>query len=155
KLRNYGLCSIDTAVTFQFSADFLDIFEVRGLKRKHRGRRLHTKIETNAVVLAYQGLDGAVRQTRLEFSPPPNQITGWQALFDVKLKQNEEIILYFTISSETDQSSLPWLNYDHAYENISKTLSHSAAKKCDIYTSNEQFNDWLNRSFADLRMMIT
>jgi glycogen debranching enzyme len=26
---------------------------------------------------------------------------------------------------------------------------------CDINTSNEQFNDWLNRSKADLRMLIT
>ena len=27
--------------------------------------------------------------------------------------------------------------------------------RCAIYTSNEQFNDWLNRSMADLRMMVT
>ena len=28
-------------------------------------------------------------------------------------------------------------------------------RECDVFTSNEQLNDWLNRSMADLRMMVT
>jgi len=34
----------------------------------HRGRRLQTQVETDAVVLAYQGLDRIIRRTRLKFN---------------------------------------------------------------------------------------
>src|SRR5262249_26458864 len=34
-------------------------------------------------------------------------------------------------------------------------LRATRGRCCDIYTSNEQFNDWLNRSLADLDMMVT
>src|SRR5262249_4652608 len=34
---NYGLSTVSFAVSWDFSADFRDIFEVRGIERPHRG----------------------------------------------------------------------------------------------------------------------
>jgi glycogen debranching enzyme len=48
---------------------------------------------------------------------------------------------------------------DHDYDGVlaqaAKELQASKSAYCDIYTANEQFNDWLNRSLADLRTMVT
>src|SRR5437879_1407711 len=38
KIRNYGLAPIQSSLSLYFEADFADIFEVRGTKRKARGR---------------------------------------------------------------------------------------------------------------------
>ena len=43
--------------------------------------------------------------------------------------------------------------YGVAAEELSRDSTRFS--DCDINTSNEQFNDWLNRSKADLRMLIT
>ena len=45
--------------------------------------------------------------------------------------------------------------FEHAHAEACNSLNRHASVECSIHTSNEQFNDWLNRSIADLRMMIT
>src|SRR5262249_31287569 len=40
RIKNHGLEPVDTSLTLHFAADFADIFEVRGMKRKARGQDL-------------------------------------------------------------------------------------------------------------------
>lgn len=61
----------ELALSFQFSADFVDVFEVRGHPRERRGTMLPPDIERAAVRLAYRGLDDVERSTRLAFDPRP------------------------------------------------------------------------------------
>ncbi|MDQ3448406.1 MAG: amylo-alpha-1,6-glucosidase [Chloroflexota bacterium] len=58
------------SLTLRLDADFADIFEVRGVIRKERGRRTPDSAETDAVNFSYVGLDGRRRRTRLRFSEP-------------------------------------------------------------------------------------
>ena len=81
RIKNYGLTAATAVISFHFEADFADIFEVRGSKRKKRGEYLDAATERDAVVLAYQGLDGVVRRTRLEFDPEPAAISKAEARF--------------------------------------------------------------------------
>src|SRR4051812_12378660 len=68
-VRNYGLETVDVALSFHFEADFVYVFEVRGTKRPMRGRHLPGIVAADRVVLSYRGLDDLVRKTRLTFSP--------------------------------------------------------------------------------------
>lgn len=54
-----------------FAADFRDVFEVRGTHRPARGRLLGALRDGARLHLAYRGLDGVRRITRLAFDPPP------------------------------------------------------------------------------------
>src|SRR5262249_33101650 len=74
KIKNYGLAAVNVALSFHFEADYADIFEVRGMKRKATGRRLEPGIENGTVVLGYEGLDGVVRRSRLQFAPLPTEL---------------------------------------------------------------------------------
>src|SRR5215472_10322865 len=65
-LHNYGEVTIDGDISFDFEADFADIFEVRGEKRARRGETLPEIVERAAVSLEYQGLDHIRRITRVE-----------------------------------------------------------------------------------------
>ena len=67
-LNNYGETAIDVDVSFDFDADFADIFEVRGEKRKRRGEKLPEEMGRSSVTLAYEGLDDIRRTTRMECS---------------------------------------------------------------------------------------
>src|SRR5262245_45454512 len=57
RLVNYGLSTLEFSFSFQFDADFADVFEVRGVKREKRGVRLPDEINTDRVTLSYRGLD--------------------------------------------------------------------------------------------------
>ncbi|MGA9472315.1 MAG: glycogen debranching N-terminal domain-containing protein, partial [Terriglobales bacterium] len=57
EISNYGLKRIDLPLGIAYAADFADIFEVRGTRREHRGRRLEDEIAEGSITMAYEGLD--------------------------------------------------------------------------------------------------
>jgi len=140
--------SLDLA--FLFESDFADVFEVRGVQRKHRGRQWWN-VEANAAVLSYEGLDGILRQTRLEFSQPPAEITADHATFSPRLVPGEPFELYHTASFE-DPRTPSSETFSHSRERL---VTRLARRACQLTTSNQQFNHWLDRSTADLRMLET
>ena len=73
-IRNYSHSPIQETIRIQFDADFADIFEVRGTKRKSRGRYLERDVTRDSIMLPYQGLDGVNRRTLLRFVPEPEFI---------------------------------------------------------------------------------
>ena len=155
RLLNYGLVAIGLAFSLKFEADFADIFEVRGMKRPRRGRRLPDVVEGGTVVMTYEGLDRVTRRTVLECTPAPTRISGSEAFFETELQPKTEMVVFLTVSCEISSASERRVTYQHAASEVTKGLHESRSRACHIYTSNEQFNDWLNRSVADLLMMLT
>ena len=154
-LRNYGSTPIDVTLSIEFDADFSDIFEVRGTKRKRRGKRLDPVVEEASVVIPYEGLDGVTRRTILNFSPRPKKLTGKTAIFKVSIAEKERLTFFVTISSQIGKAIPERLSYDDALKESEKRLNSAQSRYAQIFTSNEQFNDWVNRSASDLQMMVT
>jgi glycogen debranching enzyme len=155
RIRNYGLAPIHTSFFLRFQADFADIFEVRGTKRQRRGELLEAAIEDAAVVLAYRGLDQVVRRTRLEFCPPPTALDDTGVTFALVLPPQEEATYFATVFCEVGEAPPPRLSYDDAWAAAEEAMHRGQAQAGAMHTSNEQCNDWLNRSVADLHMMTT
>src|SRR5262249_59970070 len=59
------------ALSPAFPSDFADICEVRGIRRKRRGRASRRTLGSGGVVLSYRGLDQALRETAVSFEPAP------------------------------------------------------------------------------------
>src|SRR6185436_11177387 len=70
-VHNHSLRPVELDASLSFSADYADIFEIRGVKRPRRGALGTPALERACVVLCYDGLDGVRRSTRLAFSPEP------------------------------------------------------------------------------------
>jgi glycogen debranching enzyme len=155
RIRNYGSAPIQVGFVLHFEADFADIFEVRGTRRKERGRYLEPVVEHDAVTLAYEGLDRAVRRTRLEFCPQPTAVADSEVRFDVALPAQAETTISFTTSCEPNGKASPRLPYEQAVVAAGTVLRARKNQACTITTSNDQFNVWLRRASADLHMMIT
>ncbi|HET7130932.1 MAG TPA: glycogen debranching N-terminal domain-containing protein, partial [Gammaproteobacteria bacterium] len=56
--RNFGECSHRIRIAFEFDADFVDIFEVRGFVRRKRGAIAVSRRGVNHVQFVYSSLDG-------------------------------------------------------------------------------------------------
>lgn len=155
EIQNYGRSPVDVPLSFIFGADFADVFEVRGLEREQRGQQLEAAVEEGGVTFAYEGLDGVIRRTELECEPVPNEISPSEARFGLKLRPKGKAKFFLTVRCELDGAAPSGLSYDEAFAQAKEALKAAKARNCEIFTSNEQFNDWLNRSMADLYMMVT
>ncbi|MGH7726447.1 MAG: amylo-alpha-1,6-glucosidase [Candidatus Eiseniibacteriota bacterium] len=179
RITNYALQAVDISFSLAFGADFADVFEVRGTRRVQRGRLRDPLVESDRIVLGYEGVDGRVRSVRLEFEPAPADLSGEAARFDLHLERNEEKTVYLTVrcvsgtgivteardarldrDGQGGRESMDATNVTHAtYETATQKALDAAqtnrADECRIFTSNEQFNDWVNRAISDLHMMVT
>lgn len=155
RIKNYSTKAAEITFSLIFDTDYKDIFEIRGMKRKKNGQTLPPQVNGDRVVLSYQGLDGVKRRTHLSFSPKPHKLTHGEAQFRAKIKSLEELPFLFTVSAQSDESAPDVESYRDARSKAKDELKESKSRMCDIFTSNEQFNDWLNTSFLDLHMMLT
>jgi glycogen debranching enzyme len=154
-VKNYGSGPASVSLFLFFEADFRDIFEVRGTRRKHRGEYLDTAAEPAQVTLAYRGRDGVVRRTRLTWSPAPSAVSDSEVRFDLVLAPQEDATIDGTVFCERGKAAPTPLPYSEALESAAARLESIRNRSCTIWTVNDQFNHWLNRSVADLAMMIT
>jgi glycogen debranching enzyme len=157
RLLNYGLEPVQFLLILQFDADFADIFEVRGTKRAKKGERLPDRVENSTALLAYKGLDGVTRRTRLEFSPQPGSLTSGEARFQIRLGPKEEKSLFCSVACERDPSDTgntkPLMSFPEAFASLNRDFDKDRNADCQITTSSETFNYWVTRSGADLRML--
>ena len=154
-IQNFGQVPVDAKIAVKFASDFADIFEVRGQRRLRRGIRLPPEIERCATVLPYQGLDGVVRRTRIECSSPDVEFSESALSVSFHLEPREESVFCVNVFCERDTDGRkPRPTYEQGLRDRNSEHLSSPLTELDIYTANEQFNDWVNRSHADLDMMI-
>jgi glycogen debranching enzyme len=154
-VKNYGLEPVETWLRLHFAADFADIYEVRGMKRKARGVDLCPEVGTNRVVLSYRGLDGVVRRTLLELTPTPALLTASDGRLDVVLKPRQEVVFTLTINCERPPRFTRLLTFEDARLQAEADLERYSAWTGHLHTSNGQINAWVNRAVSDLHMLTT
>jgi glycogen debranching enzyme len=152
QVSNFGPTPVGVALLVNLDADFADIFEVRGTSRPRRGRRLPARIEDGVLVLEYVGLDDVVRRTLVHCDPAPRSLAASSLRFELQLAPHESQPLTIRIACERRPLGSQLLGYDEALE---ATQADSRRHSCSLFSSNQQFNDWINRSFADIAMMLT
>ncbi|HEY9447750.1 MAG TPA: glycogen debranching N-terminal domain-containing protein, partial [Burkholderiales bacterium] len=156
RIRNYGLASVTLTLQLRYSADYLDIFEVRGVKRARRGEALPAETLPAGVVLGYRGLDGITRRTHLEFDPAPAAHTADEAAFTYTLAPGAEDHLYCTMACELDgEPRSAHGDYVAALRASTENRRVEGEGRCRIETSNPLFDLWLERSTSDLAMLTT
>jgi glycogen debranching enzyme len=153
QMRNYGHEEVSFELSLEFESDFADIFEVRGFQREARGKLLEPSVELSALTLVYQGLDGIRRETRIESNILPVFVSANQMRIPIKLSPNQQVELALDIHCLTSEES--------HFSRVQVKAQDSPAKpgtesfEVQIETPNHQFNDWINRSLADLKMLVT
>jgi len=152
QIVNYGRASVSIPFQLAIGADFADIFEVRGTRREKRGHRLEDRIESDSILLAYEGLDKVVRQTRVQCHPSPAHISSSALGFEISLRPKQSAAVHLIVSCSTGASK-PSIGYSRAMVAAESELKADSASVCTISSSNDRFNRWVRRSAADVEMM--
>jgi glycogen debranching enzyme len=159
--RNFSCDPLELSVELLFDADFADLFEVRGVKRKRHGQRLAPRLSGNQVDFCYDGLDGFERSTIVAFDPPPRQLAANCASYHLALAPNAASVITLKISAQaghnpdiTNQSA-KLASFAEALASRRKQLTDLRGEWATVTASNESFDLLLNRSAAALNSLIS
>ena len=155
EIRNYGMVTVEFTLSLWCEADFADIFEVRGARRKRRGRLRPPELGPDSLLMIYDGLDGVTRRTRVTFDPAPTVRSGLSARWEVSLAPHAGTAITITTACETAGSRVSVLAYGDALARSELRTTNALGRGCEVETTNERFDEWVTRSVADLAMMVT
>ena len=105
RMMNFASGIVSLTLAYEFDADFVDIFEVRGAKREKRGERQEPQVEASSVLFRYCGLDQVLRETRLNFYPQPTRMSCNRAEFDIEMQPRAEALIYLDVCCERPRKS--------------------------------------------------
>ena len=157
RVTNYAREPVAVPLTVLFDADFRDVFEVRGARRGRRGERIPDACGENggSCVLRYRGLDGLDRRARMQWSHKPDSLVPGVVAFTLHLEPLAAAVLELSIAYETEPTARPAVTFQDTLDGARTRLVSYSSDVCTVVTSNATFNRWLNRSMADLQMMMT
>jgi glycogen debranching enzyme len=155
RIVNHGRTPVAARLTLHFHADFADIFEVRGTKRRARGVDLPAEVASDHAVLGYRGLDECVRRTHLRLSPAPTALGASFARLDLDLQPHQEVVHHLAIICEREPTPPHLLRYHEARAEADADLARSRSWSCHLRTTNALFNAWIDRAVSDLHMVAT
>ncbi len=164
-VRNFNPFPVAIDLQLRFGADFADIFEVRGVSRDRRGAHRRPVIAGDTVTLIYDGLDGRRYQTALTFTPRPTRLGSTTMAHRAQVAAFDECVLRVRVTArvtaaedqgddddgrmpeETPPAAAQMTRAHHSYEEW-----QAAATR--VVTGSELFNATIDRSLADLRLLV-
>ncbi|MGN7098942.1 amylo-alpha-1,6-glucosidase [Brevundimonas diminuta] len=155
RMVNHGVEDILLPLTFEFDADFADIFQVRGTVRAQHGEIHPPVIDGRRVTFSYTGLDGVERTSCLAFSEPPARLSANRAEFMFSLPRGRSLDLFVECGldacEQPDEARWRW----HAI--LARLAMRRRLRRGAIVEGgrNQGFNDWLRQSRADIALLVT
>jgi glycogen debranching enzyme len=167
-VRNYTQASVKIDLELRFAVDFVDLFEVRGVKRDHHGEMLTPERHKDRIKFLYRGLDETVRFSEMHFIQPPTQLDSDRAVYALRLEPDAHATLELgiTCGNLSDESPAAPDSHEHpapktvpSFEHVLRTrhtqMAHTAAGWAKVSATNELMNSLLRHSDCDLMSIIS
>ena len=162
-INNYSDINCEVELSLFFGADFRDLFEIRGIQRTVQSNKPRTYTRDNKLLFDYEGLDKLHRRTEIIFPGGGEYVIHNHAVFfSVSLQPHQQKKIDYLIIFRTEESLFNGQknkshvsDYAEAKALVKQELKKTHSLFTDIFTSNEQFTHWINRSKADLVSLLT
>ncbi len=154
ELESFHDAEVRCELLLMVSADFSDIFELRGLRRAQHGELLPPELGRHGILFRYRGRDGRERATRITVDGPLERFGATGFLQPITLAPGERLRLEISIACElAGTPPTPPRHYDEA-ERARRTTEHAWLDgQASVESSNQFFNDFMARSTADVAML--
>lgn len=156
-LTNFGNQPVSVKAAIEFSSDFADMFEVRGMGRKRRGhlQALEQKLK-NGVDISYMGLDNKPMRTRLLFNEVPFSIKNDRVEFQYNLNGQQSKTIDMSLTTAFDAPLVEPkknISFDEEKQLADSDYSKWRRKTATVTTGNTEFNKLVDRSVRDIYIL--
>jgi glycogen debranching enzyme len=100
--ENFNFNELELAVELAYEADFMDVFQVRGVARQRLGHYYLPIVRHDSIVFHYCGLDRISRETIIHLSPPPESVDGTTARWKLRLPPFKRFQLHTTVVPQVE-----------------------------------------------------
>jgi glycogen debranching enzyme len=132
-IHNFHVAAVTLSVEIFFAADYMDIFQVRGLLRGKSGRYFCPEMLDSGVRLRYEGLDERSRSTELCFAPKPQVLEAQRAQWELRLPPRASERITTTITMQVSAAAEPTQSTASRAETLDEARRSSA----------EQHSEWV------------
>ena len=153
--ENFNLVHVDFTLEMLFDADFVDVFQVRGVARKEHGQYYAPIVKSDSITFVYRGLDNVLRQTRVKFAPRPDEIKERVATWQLRLEplKRVEIEIHITPYVEGRESRAHNFDFTAQLRQRRSNFSRWEADSTQFESSNEVFDDMLATGIGDFHAL--
>lgn len=171
-ITNYSRERRQFEISMLFGADFADLFQIRGFTREHQGRlmqqvkpgaTLETSLqelvlETGELSLAYQGLDGLIAESRIQFVHyQPSQIRGFKAVWELDLESHATQKIGYRLQPMVASRPASMVSAPMTLRQALAAESMEKQNWCDLVTQirldNRAFNEVIERGEQDIYLL--
>jgi len=153
--ENFNLTPVDFVVEILFDADFVDVFQVRGVVRKEHGQYYRPIVRDNSIAFYYRGLDNVMRQTLVKLAPAPTEVRECIARWELRLEPLKQVQIETSVTAFVQGRSSLARNYDANYH-LQQRRSNFArweASSTSFHTDNEVFDELLKTAIGDFHAL--
>ena len=162
-IRYFGYEAVDFPISMRFRAGFEDVFEIRGLIRKVKGKLFKPYWKDKCLYFSYEGGDRIRRSLAVHFYPLPTHVKGNAVQFDIALKPNEtkQIRISLALAESEDQPNRLFAQTSvyrdlHAVtQGIKASCEQWMRRETEFHSDSLLLNRVMRRSLMDLHMLKT
>jgi glycogen debranching enzyme len=159
RIKNYNAVPVRLEVQLSFGADFVDVFEVRGMHRPLRGTYDPPEVDGATVVFGYHGRDGVHRQTRVEVGrrQASHVVRGdlVQVTLKVRIEPHGTAMIPVTVEPVLDGEAPDPRSFERTVTYLRRSYEDWERECTSIVTDNQLFNRLLDRGIRDTRALYT
>jgi glycogen debranching enzyme len=153
--ENFNLQTVKFRVEIQYDADFVDVFEVRGMRRNEHGQYYQGIAGERTLTFLYRGLDGVLRQTLISWSPAPKEIVNQTAVWELELPSmgQMEFRVSVTPSVDGERTTPVHRDFNDLIAKRRQSVSSWREQSTALESSNSVFTATMNTAASDFHAL--
>ena len=155
RVRNFALSTVAVELVVRFGCDFENIIDVRAQRRVDAGRARFERVERDSVVQGYLGADEMVRETVVDCHTAPDAISSDSLRYRLQIGSRGEKTIALAIGCRSATHPVQISSYTRSLSAAEELAHEEGRPSCMVESSGAAFNEWLQRSCADIGMMLT
>jgi glycogen debranching enzyme len=153
--ENFNFQELELVIELAYEADFMDVFQVRGVARQNLGRYFQPVVRRDSIVFHYCGLDRVSRETIIHLSPEPDSVDGTTARWRLRLPPFRRFQLQTTIVPQVEgkhsRSGRP--DFSQQLRQRREALAEWASRSSSFSSSNGIFNHMVSTCKGDFHAL--
>ena len=153
--ENFNFHELELVVEVAYEADFMDVFQVRGVARQPLGRYYQPVVRRDSIVFHYCGLDHIARETVIHFSPEPERVEGTTARWKLRLPPFKRFQLNTTIVPHVEhrRSRATRPDFHQQLQMRREAFAEWSSRSTSFDSSNSIFNEMISTCKGDFHAL--
>ncbi len=153
--ENFNRCAVEFAVELSFNADFVDVFQVRGVARGEHGQYYQPVVERDGLTFSYRGRDQVLRQTIIRTDPAPLEISGGTARWELRLDPLGKSALEVTVTPQVERKAgrATLYDFDAQLKTRRTAFREFDSASTSFTSSNSVFDTMLRNGMGDFHAL--